>query len=408
MPSHLKPPDSDDHCDELSSAEDSGHDSPPRRISRTPRPYHHDGLEVRQDTDNSGHEPYPSRGDVVPEQGRDRLAPASSSSTSLFHDKHARSGQGSVAASESGTEADDERPSFVRALPPATTRPRKGLKTGEKSEDALLTPSQLDDEERRLERGYFDIKKVSGSTARDHEERAEQEKLLRRRLGEFARRTSEVALMGVIIACVLCGHGVLHTAMQWKVELLSYLLLIIALILAYPVKLSIVDTQAQRTKLWQRFRVPASFDPATVLYPPLLPVLVALCIAPANPAVILPNIVLGLASLPQRLFPRSSRLGGFNVVHWMVSIVPLVLSQNIDSLGAEEKLGVPKIDTALGLHAETLPADLRAPSTLSSAHKPALLRNFTADGDPESLPLDRRSSALIPLLARLALERHSG
>ncbi|KAK0363073.1 Aminopeptidase 2 mitochondrial [Friedmanniomyces endolithicus] len=353
MPSHLKPPDSDDHCDELSSAEDSGHDSPPRQISRTPRPYHHDGQEVRQDTDNGGHEPHPSRGDVVPEQGRDRLTPAPSSS-SLSHDKHTRNGQGSVAASESGTEADDERPSFVRALPPATSRPRKGLKTGEKSEDALLTPSQLDDEERRLERGYFKINKIHGSPAADQEERAEQEKLLRRRLGEFARRTSEVALMGVIIACVLCGRGVLHTAIQWRVELLSYLLLIIALILAYPVKLSIVDTQAQRTKLWQRFRVPASFDPATVLYPPLLPVLVALCIAPANPAVIMPNIVLGLASLPQRLFPRSSRLGGFNVVHWLVSIVPLILSRNIDSLGATEKPGMPGSGPPLGLNAETL------------------------------------------------------
>ncbi|KAK0933540.1 dolichol kinase [Friedmanniomyces endolithicus] len=351
MPSHLKPPDSDDHSDEPSSAEDSGHESPPRKISRTPRPYHHDGQEVRQDTDNSGHEPDPGRGDVVPEQGRDRLTAApSSSSSSLPQDKHSRSGHGSVAASESGTEADDERPSFVRALPPATTRPRKGLKTGEKSEDALLTPSQLDDEERRLERGYFDIKKVSGSTARDQEERAEQEKLLRRRLGEFTRRSSEVALMSVIIACVLCGHGVLHTAMQWKVELLSYLLLIIALILAYPVKLSIVDTQAQRTKLWQRFRVQASFDPATVLYPPLLAVLVALCIAPANPAVILPNIVLGLASLPQRLFPRSSRLGGFNVVHWLVSIVPLILSRNFDSLGAEEKTGMLNAETLVSLY----------------------------------------------------------
>ncbi|KAK0854300.1 dolichol kinase [Friedmanniomyces endolithicus] len=391
MPSHLKPPDSDDHCDELSSAEDSGHDSPPRQISRTPRPYHHDGQEVRQDTDNGGHEPHPSRGDVVPEQGRDRLTPAPSSS-SLSHDKHTRNGQGSVAASESGTEADDERPSFVRALPPATSRPRKGLKTGEKSEDALLTPSQLDDEERRLERGYFKINKIHGSPAADQEERAEQEKLLRRRLGEFARRTSEVALMGVIIACVLCGRGVLHTAIQWRVELLSYLLLIIALILAYPVKLSIVDTQAQRTKLWQRFRVPASFDPATVLYPPLLPVLVALCIAPANPAVIMPNIVLGLASLPQRLFPRSSRLGGFNVVHWLVSIVPLILSRNIDSLGATEKPGMPGSGPPLGLNAETLRA--------TAAFRGAEHADSDADEDEAITSIKERLNGVPKLLTK--------
>ncbi|TKA62970.1 hypothetical protein B0A55_12494 [Friedmanniomyces simplex] len=362
MPSNLKPPDSDcDYCDEL-PIDDSDDASRKQQFVRTPRPYHHDGLEVRQDLDDGGHEPHPRGGDVAVEQGRDRRTHAAAASSSSSYNKHTtRSGQGSIAASESGTEADDERPSFVKALPPATVRPRKGLKTGEKSEDALLTPSQLDDEGRRLEQGYFfKIHKVRGgsvaSSDQEGEGRAEQEKLLRRRLGEFARRSSEVALMGGIIACVLCGHGVLRTAMQWKRELLSYLLLIIALILAYPVKLSIVDTQAQRTKLWQRFRVPASFDPATVLYPPLLPVLVAMSVAPANPAVILPNITLGLASLPQRLFPRSSRLGGFNVVHWLVSIVPLILSQNTRFFSAPdlEKPDMLRSGSPQSLNAETL------------------------------------------------------
>lgn len=132
--------------------------------------------------------------------------------------------------------------------------------------------------------------------------------------------------MGFIIACVLCGKDVLPTAWQWRWELLSHVVVIALLILAYPVKLSIVETGGTKIKLWQRFRVPASFDPATVLYPPLLPVLVALSLSPTNPAVILPNIILGLASLPQRLFPRSSRLGGVNSVHWLVSIMPLIVS----------------------------------------------------------------------------------
>ena len=312
-----------------------------RQFSRTPRPYHQDGLEVHQDTDDGRHEYHTSSGHVVPEQGRDQWKATSGHTTA--------SGQGSVAASESGTEADDERPDFVKLLPPATLRPRKGLKTGELNEDALLTPSQLDDEGRRLVQDYFRIKTEDRNEGK-REEREEQEKLLRRRLGEFVRRTSEVALMGVIITCVLCGHGVLQTALDWRLELLSFLCVMIALILAYPVKLSIVDTQAQRTKLWQRFRVPASFDPATVLYPPLLPVLVALSVSPANPAVILPNIVLGLASLPQRLFPRSSRLGGLNVVHWLVSIFPLILSEILHSKTQD----LPNDNSSHGLSRETI------------------------------------------------------
>ncbi|KAK4904079.1 dolichol kinase [Elasticomyces elasticus] len=342
MQSNLKPPEPADH-DNLSI----GEDELSRQFSRTPRPYHHDGWEVHQDPGDGSSERHTSSGNVVSEQGRDGWS---------THDKSTTSGQGSLAPSESGTEADDERPRFVKALPPATLRLRKGLKTGEQNEDALLTPSQLDDEGRRMSQDYFNITRPDSGITSDQQASAEQEKLQRRRLGEFVRRTSEVALMGVIIAIVLCGQGVLKTAKEWKIELLSYLLLIVALVLVYPVKLSIVDTRAQHTKLWQRFRVPASFDPATVLYPPLLPVLVALSVSPTNSAVVLPNIILGLASLPQRLFPRSSRLGGFNVVHWLISIVPLILSENTNYFASStlKKPYMLKSGPPVGLASEVL------------------------------------------------------
>ncbi|KAK4540280.1 hypothetical protein LTR36_009592 [Oleoguttula mirabilis] len=338
MSSRLKP---------LKSAADQSlstdHAESLRQFNRTPRPYTHDGVEVSQDVYNGHVERDTGLRDVVSEPGRVRAAEKDT--------WHGRSGQASIAGSESGTEADDERPNFVKALPPAMLRPRKGLKTGEKNEDALLTPSQLDDEGRRLSRRKPDDEKAS-----DEDAEAEQEKLLGRRLAELARRSSEVALMGVTTACVLCGRGVLQTASQWQRELVSQIVIIATLILAYPVKLSIVDTRAQPSKLWQRFRVPASFDPATVLYPTLLPVLVALSVSPGNPAIILPNIILGLASLPQRLFPRSSRLGGFNAFHWLVSIIPLILSEHSD-LTFQQRPSQPymlKSGPPCGLSSETL------------------------------------------------------
>lgn len=339
MSSTLKPPDSTSASLSVDQAESLRH------FNRTPRPYFHDGFEVHQD-DYDGHNELDSGGShVVSEQGRDQAVED--------EQWHRRSGQVSVAASESGTEADDERPSFVKALPPATLRPRKGLKTGEKDKDALLTPSQLDDEGRRL--SYFK-RKLEDPKLSEEDAKAEEEMLLRRRVAEFVRRSSEVALMGVTIGCVLFGCGVLRTASQWTRELLSHVVIIATLILVYPVKLSIVDTRAQHNKLWQRFRVPASFDPATVLYPPLLPVLVALLISPANPAVILPNIILGLASLPQRLFPRSSRLGGVNAVHWLISIIPLVLSEHTNLILHYQppKPYMLKSGPPLGLSSETL------------------------------------------------------
>lgn len=310
----LKPPETD-HEALKEAAEEL--DDLRRQFSRTPRPYllSHDGLENREDDQFLSQQARISGDEVEHREPGER------------EDWQWQSGQCSIVASESGTEADDERPDFVKALPPAQIRPRKGLKTGEKNEDALLTPSQLDEKEQ----SYFHrqtTEKDRTASIQEKEARQEREALNKRRVGEFVRRLSEVALMGVMLACVLCGKGVAGTAWDWRRELLSQAVAILALIAAYPVKLSIVDTQATRNKLWQRFRVPASFDPATVLYPPLLPVMVALSVAPTNPAVVLPNIILGLASLPQRLFPRSSRLGGFNALHWLVAVVPLIVSEN--------------------------------------------------------------------------------
>lgn len=281
--------------------------------ARTPRPYYNDQLHDWQGRKHSLHELQTSSGDEL------------NAPESIDGEWERQSKPVSVISSESGTEADDERSTFVKALPPSAVRPRKGLKTGEEDEDALLTPSQLDERERELT-GYFQKQKAEGSSAQREQE--EHEKLMKRRYAEFARRSSEVALMMVILACVLCGKGVGSIAWAWRRELLSQLLTIMGLILVYPIKLSIIDTAAAPSSIWQRFRVPASFDPATVLYPPLLPVMVALSVAPANPAVVLPNIVIGLASLPQRLFPRSSRLGRFNSVHWLVAIVPLIVAEN--------------------------------------------------------------------------------
>ncbi|TKA27815.1 hypothetical protein B0A50_04916 [Salinomyces thailandicus] len=302
-----------------------------RHFNRTPRPYFRDGYQVPQAVYDGGNESGAGRSAVVSEQGRHQPGGAADdgadAGTGAWRE---RSGQASVAASESGTEADDERTNFVRALPAPSLRPRKGLRTGEVGEDAFLTPSMLDDEGRRLSEGYFRSRGEEDVKKEGEGEQAEVEKLQRRRLAEFARRSSEVALMGVTIACVLSGRGVWQTAAEWQRELFTQGGIIAVLILAYPVKLSIVDTQAAPNKLWQRFRVPASFDPATVLYPTLLPVLVALSVSPAYPAVILPNIILGLAALPQRLFPRSSRLAGINAVHWLISIIPLILSEHTE------------------------------------------------------------------------------
>jgi dolichol kinase len=294
--------------------------------SRTPRPYLLEGQEVLQDGTEirDRHNLTQADGHADDSKHRNGTTNRRISDTN----GHNRIRQPSRPGIESGSEADDERPTLVKALPPSVLRPRKGLKTGEDDEDALLTPSQLDDEGRRLP-DNFEEQGYAVHLGSKSEDAAELEVLRRRRLAEFLRRLSEVALMVAIVLVVLCGRGVARVAWQWSLEILTHVIIVVALIVAYPIKLSIVDEHARPERLWQRFRVPASFDPATVLYPPMLPLLVALSVAPLNPAVILPNIILGLSALPQRLFPRSSRLGGINAVHWLISIIPLIISSYI-------------------------------------------------------------------------------
>jgi hypothetical protein len=184
-----------------------------REFTRSPHPYHRHGSQISQQTRlGSGPEHNPSRSSVVPQQRRHSDSPDNTTTaTSTSSETGVRASVAvSVTGSESGTEADDERPDFVKLLPPPTLRPRKGLKVGERSEEAFLSPSQLDDEGRD-EEGYFHRRKgVTGESeeARKSREREEQEKLYRRRLGEFVRRSSEVALVGVIVLLVLCGEGV--------------------------------------------------------------------------------------------------------------------------------------------------------------------------------------------------------
>jgi len=129
-----------------------------REFTRSPHPYHRHGSQIKQQTRrSSGPEHHPHQSPVIPQQGRPSESPETTTgaSTSTSSETGARASVAvSITGSESGTEADDERPGFVKALPPPTLRPRKGLKVGERSEEAFLSPSQLDDEGRD-EEGYF-------------------------------------------------------------------------------------------------------------------------------------------------------------------------------------------------------------------------------------------------------------
>ncbi|OCK79071.1 hypothetical protein K432DRAFT_383380 [Lepidopterella palustris CBS 459.81] len=110
-------------------------------------------------------------------------------------------------------------------------------------------------------------------------------------------------------------------------------MIISALILLYPLRLlncSRMHSASPTRQLRHRIRILAAFDPAPILYPTLVPVLVSISLLPSFENVLLPNIILGLSALPTQLIPFSGCGNGLCTGHWMISAIPLIASQNTE------------------------------------------------------------------------------
>ena len=68
--------------------------------------------------------------------------------------------------------------------------------------------------------------------------------------------------------------------------------------------------------------MPVAYDPAPLLYPVFLPSLVAVSLATNDLHFVLPNLVLGICSLPKQIIP----LYKYNYsLHWLISLLPCIL-----------------------------------------------------------------------------------
>ena len=72
-----------------------------------------------------------------------------------------------------------------------------------------------------------------------------------------------------------------------------------------------------------------SFDPAPLLYPILIPVFVSLSLMHHQPALLIPNIILSLSSLPAPVIPLHNWIHGFSIPHWMVTLLPILVSEHL-------------------------------------------------------------------------------
>ncbi|KAJ6007742.1 hypothetical protein N7540_011718 [Penicillium herquei] len=294
-----------------------------RQFTRSPHPYHR------------------SRrlGSRTPSEHGDRLQPLTAYSKS------------SRTPSDSGTEADDESTGLLRGLPAPPLRPRKGLRSGGNgSADADAWLPSL--------HPWPSFVRPSGRGSRrsSEEEQAEGEALEAKQLSakrrvEILRRLLETLLLLSVGAVVLLRKESRSLAWEWRRELITHGLVVCTLYASYPIILRF--SRRRRWTLWPSkrtfFHIPASFDPAPLLYPILIPIFVSLSLANHHPALVIPNIILSLSSLPAPVIPLHNRCNGFSLSHWLVTLIPVLVSEHF-SLDST----IPKPLTLRGHEAELL------------------------------------------------------
>ncbi|KAF1815181.1 hypothetical protein P152DRAFT_412388, partial [Eremomyces bilateralis CBS 781.70] len=156
---------------------------------------------------------------------------------------------------------------------------------------------------------------------------AAREKFLRRRRIELLRRATEVSWVFLMALAVYWREKDTISLQLSRTELFTYVLLIYAVYTLYPSRLihhSSKPWWPVLPKLKDSIRVPSAFDPAPLLYPVILPVLVAMSLHVQHPGVLIPNIVLGLSSLPPQIVPAISASETIPYFHWILAVLPLV------------------------------------------------------------------------------------
>ncbi|GAW12757.1 hypothetical protein ANO14919_021280 [Xylariales sp. No.14919] len=289
MPDHLGP--------STTAYEDVlGHPDPDhlRPLSRSPHPYHHQTSELLEPSGS-----YAARRSPPP--------------------------------TDSGTEADDEH--FLKGLP-APRRLHKGLRgrndvSSGASTPYLASPALFDEEGRQLSplaaKKDMSVWNQTSSPAAD--------KLRRRRAKEVIRRLTELFIIGILGLCVYTNVQVRPVLKRSSREFCRAMGVLVTLIILYPLRLLLWAYQHRTPSSKLPIIVPSSFDPAPLFYPPVMTFLVSSLIAVDNPAVILPNIVLALSSLPRALIPTLSPTSeDASTLHWVLTCAPVIIPHVLSDL----------------------------------------------------------------------------
>ncbi|KAI0398283.1 hypothetical protein F5Y17DRAFT_411747 [Xylariaceae sp. FL0594] len=231
----------------------------------------------------------------------------------------------STPPTDSGTEADDEH--FLKGLP-APRRLHKGLRGRNEASSGTSTPllapqSSLGEEGRVTPSGS----KQAVFWAQPAET-AVEERRKRRKVKELIRRCTELLLMGSLSLFVCANADVRSILLKSSQEIRYTFVVAAALFVNYPARLLGWAYWRGKPSRTIPLTLPSSFDPAPLIYPPVITALVSTLLAVSNPAVLLPNLILALCTLPPALVPTVSPVSNdMSLAHWALSCAPFLLLQ---------------------------------------------------------------------------------
>ncbi|KAK4238717.1 dolichol kinase sec59 [Achaetomium macrosporum] len=295
MPEHLQPP------PVTVTTGPANHEDQDRLriLSRSPHPYHRLSSELLEPSDRLSRDtPY-------------------SSVASSIHSFPSFARESPFPTSESGTDADDEN--FLKGLPAPKARLHKGLRGRNEplsgTSTPALSPAALEEEGRKTPH----LGPSHGGYERD--KRGAAERARRRR--EILRRVVEALLLGWQMGMVVSNSDVRRCLRIYEKELLTVAKIFFCLLAAYPLRLVAWAYRQGKPSKSIPIQIPATFDPAPLLYPPLVPVLVSLLVARNVEGGVLPSLVLSICALPRQLVPGARYWEYLSCTHWLLSCIPV-------------------------------------------------------------------------------------
>ncbi|KAI5461436.1 hypothetical protein BGZ63DRAFT_356371 [Mariannaea sp. PMI_226] len=316
MTEHLNPELSQD-------APDSDEQQRLRRLSRSPHPYHHHSSDL----------PHPAERFVLTGRANKPIEADNDFLSSTVYPPIVKDSTQST--SDSGSEADDEH--LWKGLPAPKPKPHKGLRGLNEPLSGTSTPLDssvaLGPDVTRLKEKTF----AADSTL---EPRLVFEVIRRRRI--IARRATEAGIVLALGVMVASNPEVSKLLPIWGRDIKLFAFSYTSLIVLYPLRVVAVAYRKGRPSRLIPLEIPASFDPAPLLYPPAITLFVSLLVFPSNPAGVLPNIVLSLCSIPQKLIPKVDTYATFDTVAWMFTCLPLMWGTSYLDISIRD-LDLPRI-----------------------------------------------------------------